>query len=85
MVKDFGYDVGGVNELLDKAVVDNAIKMVSFNGKMSYRIVSEEMQDGITSWARYPVRHRRKEHINWKRQGLNYNKWGHCWEIGWKW
>lgn len=49
MVKDFGYDVGGVNELLDKAVVDNAIKMVSFNGKMPYRIVSEEMQDGITS------------------------------------
>lgn len=32
-INNLDYDVDGANELVDEAVVDNAIKTVSFNGK----------------------------------------------------
>ena len=46
MFKDIDFDVGGAKEIMDKAVVNNAIKIVSFNGKKFDRAVLEKMQAG---------------------------------------
>ena len=48
-MKDFEYDVDRANELVDKAVADDAIKIVSFTSTKSCRAVLEETQhDGNT-------------------------------------
>lgn len=49
LVKDFDYDADGANEVVDRTVACNAIKIVSFNGRKSSRAVSEETQDGNTT------------------------------------
>ena len=46
MIKDIDFDVGGAKEIMDKAVVNNAIKILSFNGKKFDRAVFEKMQAG---------------------------------------
>ena len=46
MVKDIDFDVDGAKEIMDKAVVNNAIKIVSFNGKKFDRAVLEKTQAG---------------------------------------
>lgn len=46
MVKDIDFDVGGAKEIMDKAVVNNAIKIVLFNGKKFDRAALEKTQAG---------------------------------------
>ena len=39
LVKDYGYDKVNATELIERAVEDEAVKIVQFNGKDSYRTI----------------------------------------------
>ena len=40
--KDYGYDKVNATELIERAVEDEAVKIVQFNGKDSYRIIAKD-------------------------------------------
>ena len=42
LVKDYGYDKVNATELIERAVEDEAVKIVQFNGKDSYRIIAKD-------------------------------------------
>ena len=42
LVKDYGHDKVNVNQLIERAVEDEAVKIVQFNGKDSYRIIAKD-------------------------------------------
>ena len=42
LVKDCGYDKVNATELTERAVEDEAVKIVQFNGKDSYRIIAKD-------------------------------------------
>ena len=42
LVKDYGYDKVNATELLERAVEDEDVKIVQFNGKDSYRIIAKD-------------------------------------------
>ena len=42
LVEDYGYDKVNATELTERAVEDEAVKIVQFNGKDSYRIIAED-------------------------------------------
>ena len=42
LVKDYGYDKVYATELIERAVEDEAVKIVQFSGKDSYRIISKD-------------------------------------------
>ena len=41
LVKDYGYDEVHATEMIERAVEDEAVKIVQFNGKDSYRIIAK--------------------------------------------
>ena len=41
LVKDYVYDKVNATELIERAVEDEAVKIVRFNGKDSYRIIAK--------------------------------------------
>ena len=41
LVKDYGYDKVNATELIERAVEGEAVKIVQFNGKDSYRIIAK--------------------------------------------
>ena len=42
LVKDHGYDKVNATESIERAVEDEAVKIVQFNGKDSYRIIAKD-------------------------------------------
>ena len=42
LVEDYGYDKVNATELIERAVEDEAVKIVQFNGKDSYRIIAKD-------------------------------------------
>ena len=42
LVKDYAYDKVNATELIERAVEDEAVKIVQFNGKDSYRIIAKD-------------------------------------------
>ena len=42
LVKEYGYDKVNATELMERAVEDEAVKIVQFNGKNSYRIIAKD-------------------------------------------
>ena len=49
LVKDYGYDKVNATELIERAVEDEAVKIVQFNGKDSYRIIAKDDTQYIES------------------------------------
>ena len=41
-VKDYGYDKVNATEFVERAVEDEAVKIVQFNGKDSYRMITKD-------------------------------------------
>ena len=42
LVKEYGRDKVNATELIEQAVHDEAVKIVQFNGKESYRIIAKD-------------------------------------------
>ena len=42
LVRDYGYDKVNATELIERAVGDEAVKVLQFNGKDSYRIIAKD-------------------------------------------
>ena len=42
LVKEYGRDKVNATELIERAVHDEAVKIVQFNGKESYRIIAKD-------------------------------------------
>ena len=42
LVKDYGYDKVNATESIERAVEDEAVKIVQFNGKDSYRVIAKD-------------------------------------------
>ena len=42
LVKEYSYDKVSATELIERAVEDEAVKIVQFNGKDSYRIIAKD-------------------------------------------
>ena len=42
LVKDYGHDKVNASQLIERAVEDEAVKIIQFNGKDTYRIIAKD-------------------------------------------